>query len=607
MNRLALVCVTLVVTTVPAAFAQDAYRQTVVVTAAATPVELGTVSRSVVVITREQLAALPVASVADVLRLASSIDVRARGERGTQTDFAVRGAGFGQMLVLVDGVRINDAQSGHHNGDIPVAFDLIERIEILYGAGSSLFGADAFGGTVNVITRRLLSAPSVAAGGGSFGSAQLRAAGSVSSEGVTETLGGSFDRSGGFIDGRDFKTALLQSRTTIGRSSTVSVSYLWKEFGARNFYGAAATGDALSREWTNQTLIAADHVFGSLGGWRVTGNASYRRHGDRFEFTPASAASIHSTNEALGSVKGSRGVARGGSVTLGGEGGGMWIRSNNLGDHTLQRISGFGEWRQPAGARTQFDASVRVDRYSEFGASWNPSAGVSWWAAPRVRLRASGGRAFRVPTFTERYYSDRNHLASPDVGPEHSWSGEGGIDLFPGGSWLVQATAFGRSDQDVIDWLCPDQACGTPAATNRWHTFNVRDVDTKGVEVSVRRTFSGGAFVQGGYTGLVVDAPAITQRSKYVLDYTPRSFAAAGLVPIGGGVRVAPRLEFRRRTRTTGSADYVLLDARVSRRIGSSYELAIDATNLLDADYQEISGVRMPGAAVMVELKVGGR
>jgi outer membrane receptor protein involved in Fe transport len=100
--------------------------------------------------------------------------------------------------------------------------------------------------------------------------------------------------------------------------------------------------------------------------------------------------------------------------------------------------------------------------------------------------------------------------------------------------------------------------------------------------VSVRRTFGIGAFVQGGYTGLLVDAPEITQMSKYVLDYAPRSFTAAGLVPVGGGVLVAPRLEIRRRTRTTGTSDYALLDARVSRRFGAIYELTIDGTNLFD-------------------------
>src|SRR5437773_7631331 len=121
---------------------QDEFKQSIVVTAADTPVALGSVTRTLTVITREQIAQLPVHSIADVLRLASSVDVRARGERGVQTDFAVRGANFGQMLVLVDGVRLNDAQSGHHNGDIPVPLDAIERIEVLHGPGSSLFGAD---------------------------------------------------------------------------------------------------------------------------------------------------------------------------------------------------------------------------------------------------------------------------------------------------------------------------------------------------------------------------------------------------------------------------------------------------------------------------------
>ena len=591
----------------PPATAQDTYRQTVVVTAAATPAELGTVSRSVTVITRDQIEALPLPSIADLLRLASSVDVRARGERGVQTDFSVRGAGFGQMLVLVDGVRINDAQSGHHNGDIPVPLDLIDRVEVMYGPGSSLFGADAFGGTVNVITRRGSAPPTLVVGGGSFGSAQVRAQGSAERGALAEAIGGSFDRSGGFIDGRDFKTAVLRSRTAIGTSTNVSVSYLWKEFGARNFYGATSTGDAFSREWTNQTLVSADHSFGVAAGWTFRGDASYRTHGDEFQFTPASASSIHRTHEALGAISASRGVPRGGTVTLGSDGGGTWIRSNNLGDHTLQRISAFGEWRQPAGARAQFDASLRTDQYSEFGSSWSPSGGVSWWATPRIRLRASGGHAFRVPTFTERYYSDRNHLARPDLNPEHSWAGDGGVDFFPASAWLVQVTAFGRSDHDVIDWLCSDSLCGTPAATDRWHTYNVRDVDTTGGEISLRRTFAGGAFAQVGYTGLVVKAPAITQASKYVLDYTPRSFVAAGLIPMGAGVRVAPRVEARRRVRTTGTNDYVLLDARVSRRFGSAYELAIDGTNLFNVEYEEVAGVPMPGTAVMVQLTVGRR
>ena len=197
-----------------------------VVTGAARPVELGSVTRTMTIITREQIERLPVQSVADVLRLASSIDVRMRGVRGVQSDFAIRGANFGQMLVLVDGVRLNDAQSGHHNGDIPVPLDAVERIEVLYGPGSSLFGADAFGGTVNVITRRAVDSPSLVVQGGSFGLAGGRGQVGFERGAVRESFAVSADRSSGFMYDRDFRTTIVRSKTAIGSATNLSVSHL---------------------------------------------------------------------------------------------------------------------------------------------------------------------------------------------------------------------------------------------------------------------------------------------------------------------------------------------------------------------------------------------
>lgn len=604
--RQLLVCVAVLTLAPDHGAAQVTYRQTIVVTAGATPVELGSATRTLTVITREQIQSLPAQSVADVLRLAASVDVRARGERGVQTDFAVRGASFGQVLVLVDGVRLNDAQSGHHNGDIPVPLDMVERIEVLYGPGSSLFGADAFGGTVNVITRRTAARPSVAVEGGSFGLAAGRAQAGFARGSLSQTLAASVERSSGFIEARDFTTVALRARSAAGERSNLSVSYLWKEFGARNFYGAASTGDALSREWTSQLLIAGDRVLGTLDGWTFSADASYRRHGDRFLFdqaTPA-AASVHRTHEAIGSLAASRRIGPASTVTVAAEAGGTGVRSSNLGNRTLRRASAVGEWRQRLTDRVAADASLRVDGYSEFGASWNPSVGLGWWARPGVRLRASAGRAFRVPTFTERFYSDRNHLARAEVGPETSWAGEVAADVWLGGGWLVQAAIFGREDDDVIDWLCPNETCGTAGATERWHTFNVRRVSTAGAEVGLRRTFGNGAYVHGAYTGLTVEAPAVERMSKYVLDVAPRSLTAAGAVPLPGRILVSPRLEYRRRARPGARAEYVLLDARVARRVTSQLELSVVGTNLLDAEYEEIPGVRMPGAAIRVALAV---
>jgi iron complex outermembrane receptor protein len=572
------------------------FRQTVVVTAAARPVELGSVTRLMTVITREQIARLPVQSVADVLRLASSIDVRMRGVRGVQSDFAIRGANFGQMLVLVDGVRLNDAQSGHHNGDIPVPLDAVERIEVLYGPGSSLFGADAFGGTVNVITRRTIDQPSLIVEGGSFGTAAGRGQIGFERGAVREALAVSADRSSGFIYDRDYKTTIVRSRTSVGADTSLSFSHLWKAFGANNFYG----GNAPSREWTNQTLVAADHRFRDMGGWSTTASASYRTHGDRFLFNqllPQLSDNRHRTHAVLAAMSGARRVGQIGTLTVGLDGGGDWIRSTNLGDHSTARVSGFGEWRQDLGSRAQLDATLRVDRYNEFGTSWSPSAGIGWWPSSRLRLRASAGRAFRVPTFTERYYSDPANLAREDVGPETAWSGEGGADLLVPGGWIVQATMFGRADSDVIDWLRPTTA-------DRWRTYNIRDVDTRGVELAVRKTFTTGHMVLAEYTALDIDATAVNQLSKYVLDYAPHSFVAAAAIPLPRGFTAAPRIEYRRRSRSTGTFDSVLLDARIGRRIARHLELFVDGSNLLDESYQEIAGVAMPGATVAVSLSI---
>jgi iron complex outermembrane receptor protein len=617
--------------TFPAYAAQDVVRQTVVVTAAATPVELASITRMLTVITREQIAELPARSIADILRLIASVDVRARGEHGIQTDFSVRGASFGQVLVLLDGVRLNDAQSGHHNGDIPVPLDAVERIEVLHGPGSSLFGADAFGGTINIITRRDPPSPAgfgeagpPSPGGASVTPATLTLEGGsfdlVGGRGqvgfergvIRQTLAASADRSSGFMYERQFKTAGVNSRTSFGEDSGLRVSYLWKDFGANGFYG-----NAPSHEWTNQTLIAADHRFGTRAGWRVDGLLSYRTHGDHFLFNvqrPSLSENRHRTHAALGSIKASRGVGNSASLTAGVDGGGDWVRSTNLGNRSLARISAFGEWRQALTTRTQLDASLRADRYNEFGSAWSPALGIGWWPTGALRLRGSVGRAFRVPTFTERYYHDPAHLARDETGPESAWTGEGGADVFLASGWVFQATVFGRKDHDVIDWLRATEA-------ERWRTHNVHHVDTRGVELAARKTLAGGAFVQAEYTALDLDAAAITLLSKYILEYAPHTITAVAVVPLPAALRVAPRIEYKHRHRNIVTFDYALLDLRISRRF-EKFELRVDGTNLgnlrtvLARDsagsvrqlpFQEIAGVDMPGRALTVSLAIGRR
>jgi iron complex outermembrane receptor protein len=279
--------------------------------------------------------------------------------------------------------------------------------------------------------------------------------------------------------------------------------------------------------------------------------------------------------------------------------GGDWIRSSNLGDHETSRISAFGEWRHDLAPDVQVDASLRLDRYSEFGTAWSPSVGAGWRLARAVRVRASIARAFRVPTFTERFYQDPANWARPEVDAETAWAGEAGADIAFADGWTATTTVFGRLEEDVIDWLRP-----TP--DDRWRTYNIRNVDTVGIELGVARSFGDTAFFRVQYTGLDVRADAVTQLSKYVLDFAPHSLTGAAVLPLPWALRVAPRIEYKHRTRSSGRSEYTLLDVRVSRRVGL-LTLFVEGANLFDQEYQEVSNVAMPGRSGIVGITVGAR
>ena len=124
----------------------------VIVTGSYEPIPLEDRDRSVSAFDVSELE-LVTNTLADLLRLDPSLDLRSRAPNGVQSDLSIRGGTFGQTLVLLDGVRINDAQSGHHNMDIPVPLSAVSRLEILRGSGSTLYGSDAVGGVLNIITK----------------------------------------------------------------------------------------------------------------------------------------------------------------------------------------------------------------------------------------------------------------------------------------------------------------------------------------------------------------------------------------------------------------------------------------------------------------------
>jgi iron complex outermembrane receptor protein len=560
----------------------------VVVTATATPVPAGTTGRTVLTFSRADLEQLGLGSIIDGLRLLPGVDVKARGSHQVQTDFSLRGATFGQTLVLLDGVRLNDAQSGHHNGEMPTSLVGVDRIEVVMGPGSAVHGADALGGTIQIISRRDRHAT------GELTVGDHRTAGvqaSLSGQWLPAqwTLTGWGSRSDGFMFDRDWSLGGAGLRAPLSSRLTLDVRHHRRVFGANGFYG-----NSPSKEWTDGTVVSAQSSLLTNDDWHIQARAAYRNHGDRFRWDinrPGFAENTHRTHAADIDATAARSVGRTTRVTLGAGGGGDWIDSSNLGAHTLSRAYGFAEVLTTPTASLSVQSALRVDRYSTFGTAWSPSLSASLQLSPTVRLRASGARAFRVSTYTERYYSDPAHLARPDLLPERGWSVDGGLDL-TAGRWMFSASPFVRWDQDVIDWTRQSTA-------DRWMTTNVRDVTTRGIEGAVTGRWSR-ALLRAHLSWLDVDAPALTVLSKYVLDYAPRSGGVSVAVPVGLGWTLSANIEGRDRF---DGQQYALVGARISRAVGRLQVFA-EGSNLLDERYREIAGVPMPGRWLSAGISV---
>jgi iron complex outermembrane receptor protein len=558
----------------------------VVVTATLTPVPLASLARSVTVVTREDLNSWGIGSVIEALRFVPGVDVRARGPRDVQSDFSVRGATFGQNLVLADGLRLNDAQSGHHNGEVPLPQVALDRIEVLTGGGSALHGADALGGTINVISRRgRHSAARVAAGQHGFVDAQA----SVSVDPLPEgwMVSGWSSRSSGFTFDRDFAIGGLAARGHTAGGWIIDVRHQRRAFGANGFYGASP-----SKEWTDQTLASVSRTL-TGGAWTTTARGLYRNHGDHFRWDinrPGIAENRHRTDAAEASIQTSRTMAAGTTLTMGALGGGDWIESSNLGDRRYGRGGLFAEWQQALTARASLQTGLRFDTYSNFGHAWSPSIGAVASLTPRMRVRGSAARAYRIPTFTELYYSDPNSLGRPDLRAERGWTVDGGLDVDVNRRWTAALSVFRRWDEDVIDWVRENP-------TERFRATNVRDVTATGFEASLTRRWSH-AMLRLYYAGLRVDAPSLTFPSRYLLEYARHQSGGSLAVPVGLGARVALNVDHRHRV---DGQSYDLVSLRVSRGWKRATWF-VDTTNLLDEVYHEVAGVAMPGRWITAGL-----
>lgn len=564
-------------------------RETVVVTGAYEPVPLEEADRAVRNLPVEDQPLLA-GTLADLLRLEPSLDLRQRAPGAVQADLSIRGGTFGQTLVLLDGFRLNDAQSGHHNMDVPLPLEALSRIEVLKGSGSTLYGSDAVGGVVQFITRRPEASEfRLRAAAGNFGVNQQRASLGMVRGSFSELLTFSRDFSSGFRPNRDYRNLSLASSThwrSPWGATALLLAHNDRPFGADRFYG-----NFNSWERTKTWFAGARQQLGQ----RTDLSLAFRRHTDLFVLyrdRPEVFTNRHIVEGFQGALRRREPLGGAARVHYGVEGYRDAIASTNLGHHVRGRGAAYAALDVRALRRFSFTVGARQEVYGSGDGAFTPSAGFGAWLSSHWKVRASAARAFRLPSFTDLYYHDPANRGSPDLRPEKAWSYDGGLDWYPRDGLRGELTVFHRRERDGIDYV-------RRSPTDIWRATNIHRLRFTGVEAAFTTMLKRRQELDLRYTGLKGVRSALPGiQSRYVFNYPVHS-GVASLTALGRGI--AARLRAGVLQRYARDA-YALVDLSLARAAGRLRPF-LQLTNLANTAYEEIAGVPMPGRAVVAGLE----
>jgi outer membrane cobalamin receptor len=564
--------------------------ETVIVTGTFTPIPLSEANRAVLSLnTREH--DLLFNSFADYFQLDPSIDLRQRGADGIQADLSIRGSSFGQTLVLLNGLRINDAQSGHHNLDIPVPLETISSVEVLHGAGSTLYGTDAMGGAVNFITAPPARTEIRARLGlGNFGFNQERIVGSYLGKNWSEQISASRDFSTGFRPDRDYRSSSAASdtwvKTGLGQSHLLFAGSD-RPFGADQFYGNFPSWER-TKSWF--TSMSQDL------GKNTNVDFAYRRHSDEFILVRDN-PSLYENNHVSQSWQGAgrRNSAFGNDFKLayGADAQGDVIDSSNLGHHSRNRGAGYVNGDFQLLHRVFLSLGAREEIFTGGRSEFAPSLSGGVFLGRGWKLRASASRAFRLPTYTDLYYRDPANIGNPLLKPESAWSFEGGPEWNVGGRVSAEATVFHRRERNDIDYV--RSSLDTP-----WQASNIDNLNFTGVEAALRFRLPKSQELDVSYTALHGSQESLTGlTSKYVFQYPTQQAVISWIAEFKNEIAVRTRLGVVQRVDQDA---YPLWDVSFSRATGWVRPY-LQLSNLSSTSYEEIPGVVMPGRSIIGGLE----
>lgn len=530
----------------------------------------------------------------DQWREVAFLDISRRGVFDIQSDIQIRGASFEQTDVLIDGVKVNDPQTGHFNIDIPFFTEDIDKTVVIAGPAASIGGAGRQGGSIHLLIKppkdQVVQAKTVF-GEHCFSNQLLSLTYPVANINSRTTIGRA--SSDGYRHNTDFdelKFSHISSAECAYGQLQFNFGWLDKEFGANGFYSEFFPEQ---KEYTN-TIFSSLSLRSELTNAYINPQIYIRRHEDRFQLDktrPSFYENFH-TNYIKGAKADVICESSTSRLLTGVDFAQESIDSSSLNKHKRLRSTAYLTYSRDID-NFKFSPGFAGYFYEGFKDHLMPDLSVGYKLNDNFKVRTAFNKSFRAPTFTELYYNSPANRGNENLVPEKSDNYEAGID-FVDKNVSSSLTAFWRNGKNVIDWT-------RPVSSTVYQVRNIAEVDTQGIEMNLklfpssedwRELFLAYSYVDRDQkeTGLI---------SKYVFDYLRHKFVIGSEYVLPFDLVAKAALIYQQRVNKGG--DFIT-NARLMKEF-KQYKVFLRADNLFNHAYSEKGNIPMPGRWLFTGLE----
>ena len=562
--------------------------------------------RTVKIISSEDIKNSPVTNVSDLLQEITGIDVRRRGVGGVQGDLYIRGGGFDQTLLLVDGMKMDDAQTGHHTLNMALPLYLIERVEIIKGPAARIFGQNAFNGAINIVTKDFEGEKGTIhmnlneLSYGSFEQKNISLSTKITGENIKSLISYSGNRSDGYRHNTDYKRNNYFIKTSFNTNKSpvnIITSFNENKFGANGFYASPSATEQY--EETQASLLGITTTINSEK-LSITPRLYWRRGQDEYIYirdNPSVYRNLHKTNKVSAELSGSY-FSESGITGFGVDLSTVNISSNNLGEHKRTTVNLFADHTFKLFDEKLFiSPGIALSYFSDMSFHSFPGIDLGYNISSDFKIYSNIGKTYRIPTYTDLYYSDRTTVGNENLNPESATSTELGLK-YNSSNFKFSAALFNRSAKNIIDYVKSSE-------NDLWKAENIGSLTTKGYEFDISYSFKSSYDLSNvnsisiGYTNISDDNYVTDINfSKYSLNSLKHHLISKLNLKYIKNINHSIVYKYAERS---DKSNYSVLDSKIMYKKG----LYVYINNILDEIYSETNLVPMPGRSFLVGFNVG--